>query len=412
MKLPGSLKNRTSKEWGVRALLATVAGVLGYAVTVGSLAEALPDSQIELAHRLAPNNDQITAQLSRIRILADPSLSKIADEEGIASSALKRSAAAIPAITTLGFIAQAHGDLIKARRFFAYSDRLSRRDLITRIWLIEDAVSRGDTAAVLHHYDIALRTNISARDMLFPILATASSEPAVANALAYTLGERPAPPWKDAFLWFVGGNSGDPMATARLFTDLHWRKVSVPEAAQTALLNALIQARQYDAAWTYYALVHQRANRMRLRNPEFKNLVDTPSYLDWIPVDDNGGSSVTIQNSTHGGILDFSVPAGASGDLIKQLQLLPTGSYRLKGHSLNIDQTTGSLPYWVLRCSEDGRELGRVDVPNSAINEGIFTGQFTVPSNCPAQYLALVARTSDKLGGVSGQIDIVSLRRN
>jgi hypothetical protein len=57
-----------------------------------------------------------------------------------------------------------------------------------------------------------------------------------------------------------------------------------------------------------------------------------------------------------------------------------------------------------LRCS-DGRELGRVALPNSDEAEGNFAGRFSVPAGCPVQTLVLVAPGSEGVSGLSGQID-------
>jgi hypothetical protein len=61
-----------------------------------------------------------------------------------------------------------------------------------------------------------------------------------------------------------------------------------------------------------------------------------------------------------------------------------------------------------LQCRE-GRELGRVVLPDSAEARGEFDGRFTVPQGCPVQMLALVLRPSEAVSGVSGRIDRLQL---
>ncbi|MDT9096849.1 hypothetical protein RSW32_26335, partial [Escherichia coli] len=75
--------------------------------------------------------------------------------------------------------AQLHGDVGAARRLFAYGQRLSRRDNSTQLWAIEDAVARNDIPDVLRHYDVALRTSPNLADILYPVLASASADPAI-----------------------------------------------------------------------------------------------------------------------------------------------------------------------------------------------------------------------------------------
>lgn len=94
--------------------------------------------------------------------------------------------------------------------------------------------------------------------------------------------------------------------------------------------------------------------------------------------------------------------------MLQQSQLLPPGRYRLTGHSTAIEQVDTALPYWALSC-QGGRELGRVEVPNSSVAGGVFSGTFNVPAGCPVQTLVLVARPSDAVSGLSGAFDRVEL---
>ena len=132
-------------------------------------------------------------------------------------------------------------------------------------------------------------------------------------------------------------------------------------------------------------------------------MFERPSQLDWAPIND-GGLTTSIQS----GVFDFAAPASVGGPMLRQLQMLPPGSYRLTGHSIGIEQADGARPYWVLTC-QSGRELGRVEVPNSSVSNGNFTGVFSVPADCPMQILMLMARPSDAVAGLSGQFDQVAL---
>src|SRR3546814_18551951 len=88
--------------------------------------------------------------------------------------------------------------------------------------------------------------------------------------------------------------------------------------------------------------------------------------------------------------------------------MLPAGDYVLEGHSIGIEQPARSRPYWIVRC-QTGGEIGRVELPNSSQAGGRFQGAIRVPADCPVQLLALVARSTDDLGGVSGQIDRIPI---
>lgn len=405
-RAPPLRPHRSSIEWGVRITLALVAAVLGYFAVAHSLAQVLRTAAPERAHALAPYDGRITAYLSKVSgPKADTAQREEADR--LARLALRQDPTAVAAVATLGINAQVRGETEAARRHFAYSDKLSRRDLTTRLWMIEDAVAKDDIPEALRNYDIALRTSRSAPDLLFPVLASASTDESIRAELVKTLAAKP--PWGENFIAFVAENGEHAVATARLFQGLRRARVPISDIAQAAVVGKLVADRDYNAAWTYYASTRAGVNRRHSRDPQFAANLSTPSPFDWAPMGGVSGVSTVIQSGTRDGIFDFTAPPSVGGLLLQQLQMLPPGNYLLEGHSIGIDQSESARPYWMLTCLE-GRELGRVILPNSTENRGVFLGRFTVPSDCAVQYLRLVARPSNAVGGLSGQIDKVTLR--
>jgi hypothetical protein len=382
------------------------AAIIGWKAVTHSLATVLRTRNPELAHALAPGDARIAATLAAKLVLDQSDPARQAEATRLAREALRRDPTAVQAVTTLAFQADMRGDKEAARRLFAYSQMLSRRDLPTQIWAIEDAVARNDVAGALRHYDIALRTTPAAQDLLFPVLAKAIADSAIRVELARTLLLKPL--WGASFVEYVAANGPEPQATAALFRNLRRTGFSVSASGQTALIAALIAKGRYDDAWAYYASVHPDSDRRRSRDPHFTGDAENPSVFDWVPMND-AGISTTIQRGEQGGVVDFSVPSSIGGPLLRQMQLLPAGRYVLSGRSAGINQPEASRPYWMLACL-DGRELGRIILPNSGEGQARFAGQFTVPAACPEQYLSLVARPSDEVSGVSGQIEEAILR--
>lgn len=401
MSLRRDLARRSPTEWAVRLALAAAAAVLGYYSVTFSIAQVVVDSDPALAYRLAPYDGRITAAYATSLAGEDATLQDRARADNLAKLALRQDPTAVAAVATLGVNADVRGDKAAARRYFIYAQKLSRRDFRTQLWMIEDAVERGDVPAAVHQYDITLRVFPNLGEILYPVLASASGDPAIRRELVRTLAGKPL--WGENFINFVVGNGPDPRSTAALFLGLRRAGVAVPEAARAGAVNALIAAGQNDAAWSYYASVRPGADRRRSRDPRFTAGIDTPSQLDWVPIDE-GGLTVSIQ----AGVVDFAAPASLGGPMLQQLQLLSPGSYRLTGHSIGIEQVEDARPYWVLGC-RGGRELGRVEVPNSTVANGVFSGTFSVPTGCPVQTLVLIARPSDSVSGLSGQLDRVAL---
>lgn len=379
-----------------------VAVVLGYYGVTFSLAQVLVKQEPALAYRLAPYDGRITAAYATSLSGPDATPKDRAKADALAKRALRQDPTVAGAAATLGLNAYIRGDKASARSYFTYAQKLSRRDLRTQLWMIEDAVQRNDIPSALHQYDVTLRVFPNMGDLLFPVLGSAISDTTIRNELVKTLANRPS--WEKGFIAFMAGNSPDPTSTAALFTSLRKAGIGVPELANAGATNALMAAGQFDAAWSYYAAIRPGADRRRSRDPRFDANLETPSQLDWTPINDGSGLTTSIQS----GIFDFAAPASVGGPMLQQLQLLPPGRYRLSGHSVGIEQAAGAQPYWTLRC-QNGRELGRVEVPNSNVANGNFNGSFAVPADCPVQTLVLTARASDAVAGLSGQLDRVEL---
>lgn len=385
----------------MRGLLALLVAVLGYYSVTFSLAQVLAKSDPKRAHWLAPYDGQVTARLAAKQTGPGATAADRQRGEQVARLALRQDPTAVAAVAALGINAQVRNDIASARRLFAYAEKLSRRELVTQLWAIEDAVGRGEVKDALRHYDTVLRVKPAMGDMLYPVLTAASAEPAIRTELIRTLAAKPA--WSDSFVNYAAVNGKDSRAVAGLFQSLARARITVPSSAQASAIAALLATGSADATWAYYASIRRGADRRRSRDPRFDAKLEAPSLLDWVAVNDAGVTTVI-----ESGLFDFSAPASVGGTLLQQVQLLPPGDYRLSGHGEGIEQADDARPYWSLACRE-GRELGRVNMPNSSQVRGNFAGMLRVPADCPIQTLALIARPSEAVGGLSGRIDRVEL---
>lgn len=397
---------RRRLAWGVRAALALIAAALGCISVTRTLAGVLEDRDPARAHALAPNDARVMAALAEKKFTNNPDGNPLSATAQLAHRAILRDPTAVRAVATLGLQAQMRGDTAQARRIFNYAQMLSRRHLTTQLWEIENAVSRGDAAQTLRHYDIALRTSSRAPDVLFPVLGSAISEQEVRQDLLVLLRQRPL--WAADFVGFVAAGGTDPKAVAQLYQGLRGSGVPITAEAVSFLINRLIDVGAVDDAWRYYASFRGVSDRRVSRDPSFSSNLSTPSVFDWTPNSD-AGIVTSFQRGPAGGLFDFATSSGIGGVILQQLQFLPPGHYRLEGRSAGIEQPAASLPYWILSC-RGGGEIGRVVVPNSTQDGGRFAGSFTVPAQCQVQMLGLVVRSSDTVSGVAGQILRVRLQ--
>lgn len=396
-------RGRSTREWAVRGGLAAAALALGYVSTTRTFAFALASSDAERAYSLSPSDGRVVGAFAQQLAATEaerPTVRKRAD--ALARSALAAEPIGVKALTALGLGAQISGDTAAARRLFVHSDRLSRRELGTRLWLIEDAVARGDVPAALRHYDIALRTEKTAPDLLYPILTAAVDDPAIAVPLARLLSARP--PWGESFVGYLGEKTPNPIVGARFFGLLRRVGVTVPEIPQIGIVNSLAAAGSPERAWAFYNSFHGGLDRRRSRDADFAARRPAPTVFDWMTDADLPG----VTASMAAGGFDFAAPASTGGTVLQQTQLLPPGRYRLDGISADIEQPDDSRPYWQIVCAS-GRELGRVQIPNSSGDGGRFSGDFVVPAGCSVQLLKLIVRPSLAVGGVGGSIRRVEI---
>jgi hypothetical protein len=402
----GTMARRTPAEWAVRIVLAILIGGLGYIACTHTLAYSLRNRAPGQAFALAPWDGRLTAVWARKMAGVDASAVRRAEADRLARRALEQDATAVAASTTLGLNAQIRGDAAIARKLLVYSGKLSRRDLLTHLWAIEDAVARDDIDGALRQYDTALRTSRTAPDILFPVLRSALPDPAIQRALVATLQRKPA--WTEAFIYDASRAAPDPRATATLFRRLSQARVPISDEASAFLIGRLIADGSFDDAWAYYADIRPGSKRDGSRDANFQAELDVPSPFDW-NARNEGGITTTIQIADRGGAFYFSAPSGVGGVVLSQSQMLPPGEYVLEGRTAEIDQPEVSRPYWSLICRNSG-EVGRVTLPNSSVNRGEFRGRLIVPAQCPFQTLALTARSSDAVNGSAGEIRMVRLR--
>ena len=138
-----------------------------------------------------------SAEMLLARTRASPPA--VARARTLALAALRRDPTMAPAWRLLALAASMQGREREAARLFHFAERLSRRDLPTQLWLIEESVSRNDIPGALRHYDIALRTSLASPELLFPVLTRASGDNNVVGPLGTLLASDP--PWRETFLW-------------------------------------------------------------------------------------------------------------------------------------------------------------------------------------------------------------------
>lgn len=330
----------------------------------------------------------------------------------LARAAIRRDPTLATPFRILGFVAEADGKRPAAKALIEHAERLSRRELGAQLWLIDDAVARTDMAGALHHFDIALRTSTLAPVILFPVLNNAISEPDVVDALATTLAARPS--WRDRFLADAIDKSAAIAGLVRLGEQLNRRRSPFDQTQVQQLLNRLTAARAFALiARMRPAVLPATLGQTLLLDPDFD--AETGVFpFGWTLFESNGLSArrVPADNGSKGLRLAFEAGMGRGGELLRQSLFLKPGAYRLTWTGTHSAPDALSVPVWTVVCPN----LPPVSLLSTAmeLGNGAKRGEadFTVPADCPGQWLQLVARPTNSPQGVKGAIERVDIVRH
>jgi len=358
-----------------------------------SLADVVRPFDVALAVRIDPTNAQAASSRAEQLLRDDPS--RHGEAEILARQALRRSPVSASGARMLATARDLAGDAAAARRLMAYSERLSRRDLPTQLWLIEDAVARNDIAGALHHYDIALRSSDATKALLFPTLIKAIAQPPVVEQLIVTLAARPT--WADPFIESASREASDLDGLAAMYAGLARRGFPLSDVAVAQASARMIDAERFTLAWRIYAASHPASARLALRDPDFAQAGSNTGRFEWIlPAAD--GLIAGPRAYDHATGLGYSAATGAGGAVARQLLILGQGDFVLSGRIL--DRSPNSPPVQVhLSCAGGGQSIATIQAASAR-----FFGRFTVPPICPAQWVEIMVDGGDNPLGSSGVI--------
>ncbi len=396
--------------WGARERLASWPRILvifalcaiGLWLTFSvGFAAVVHDQSPSLALRLWPWDARALAVQADALLQRNSGSRDVRVADALARKSLARDSTSAPALRIMGFVKENLGDLNSARATIRTSERLSRRDFAGQLWLINDAVARGQAEEALGHFDIALRTSELAPAMLFPILASATEDPRLIEPLADVLAKRPA--WGPSFISTAIHHGPAPENIVALDAVLRARGVALSNPlAQQFIDNLVARNRFADAFLIYNRASGKHSERVVVRDGDFDR---EPQFtpFDWMI----GGETVSASRfdngtGTHDYRLTFSAPSESFGDIARQLLILPPGRYRT---SFNAGVTGAQL-----RLSISCAGPSRSGLAESVSIGGAISVSFSVPKQgCDAQWFAVVLPAVKDPDGAAGWIDNVTV---
>ena len=381
------------RRFGVAAVFGVL---LSYLVVVNGIASIAGTTNPLLVLKFAPYDATANAaQADRLQQFGASDHAQ-ADAARYSRNAIERSLLIPVAVRILGFEAEQKRDLARARALLLESAKLSRRDLGTSLWLINDAVQKGDTTTALQYYDTAMRSSAVARTILFPILTDAIADPEFIEPMIKLLVSRPN--WSGEFVVFALASGKATPNLASIVAKSPGIIRENPPIAQ-ALLDVLIRENRFEEAWDLNAALTSNTRRGAVADTRFvANNALVPFGWRF-----SGHSDFGVVQSERG--LDLFALAETGGVAASQLLLLRPGRYRLQ--SIGRIRTGGAS--WTATCS--GNVTQELAILPVSLNGVSVSSEFTVPAGCAATWLRLVLRTDGAPEGLSGHVREVQVQR-
>lgn len=397
--------------WGAAVALAALP--TAYVAFAFSLANVTHSSNPGLALRMNAGDPVALATKARAifrddatAAAADPALADLAKES------LERLALNGPALQLLGIASSASGDEARARALVGLSNTMSRRDLGTQLWMIEDAVRRNDIAEALNHYDIALRIDRDSRPLLFPILTTALNDPRLWPAFAIYI-RQPAP-WLGEFFRYAISNSERPDALASMVT----RAGGLPRTEEFAalreqLLRQLVDKRQFALARRYYSTLPGASPEVPGMLALTKSSTDSRHVpISWQPYTIEGIQAAIVADANGELEIRGRVDSVTRGPLARKIVQLSPGHYSIEAWQRISNDANGASASLTMACANasDGRSLWKSGAPLSQQLKAI-RGEFIVPADCPFQTAVIDAFGGTGVYGADIEVGPIRLEK-
>jgi len=257
-----------------------------------------------------------------------------------------------------------------------------------RIWLMADALRRGDLGAATGHIERLMAIDPAQSLAYFPILADIAKQRGGEQLISAILARGPM--WRTQFLGFLTTRGVAPERIFRLNTGPSGVAKVGGEPAQAALIQQFIARGDYDGAyvaWVNFLPPAALAKVTTVYDGGFAGLPG-PQPFNWL-FNDGEVASVGIDRG-HGLHIEYS--GAQTARLASQTVLLKPGTYRLDYTAQGSGEVAdGGALTWRLLCLPDNKPV--LDLPITGLTDRTAgrAARFTVPAGCNAQLLSIEA---------------------
>jgi hypothetical protein len=393
------------------AIALTIGGIYLSWQSILLVVTAIADeSNPELALKFAPHNSLALSTKGDLIWTTDPEKAGDPIIADLGCRALRTQSLNAPALRLLAVHFQMTGDTKKADELIGLATKVTRRDTLSQLWLIQQASERGDPKAVMYHYNIVLRTNSKVRAFLIPQVAKLLEDQNYQPAFAPYLSQGTL--WLPEFLNFVIWNSDHYPALANAIlssrgmpaNDIQYRSY------EKQLISQLISGQHYPLAQRFY-LKLKGASPTTFRTIALNADTTDPKFapINWRFDTGSGASAIVAER---GGQFEITASASSanSGVVAQKMLFLEAGTYKLS-QQVNVRSLgKGGSANWIIRCLYEGDSsvILQDQIPKNMGAKNIAT-TFQIPAGCNNQSIELMLVGGDDSEGVDLSLSRLSL---
>jgi hypothetical protein len=301
------------------------------------------------------------------------------------------------ALRVLGQLSDGTADENQTRRLMQAAIRRSLRESIAVYYMMQDSYFRRDYEAALRYADVLLRTRPQVVAQVMPLLGEIAESRDGSSKLKQLLATNP--PWRGQFFASLPSVITDARTPLEFLLSVRDSRSAPPTASELSpYVDFLVNHAFYDLAyytWLQFLPDEQLSKAGHLFNGSFE-IEPSGAPFDWRFSQDTGATIKVASRpddvGKHALFMQFG-PGRAEFQGVRQLLMLPPGSYSLRGQ-YKLDLASPRGLQWRITCI-GGQTEALVDsvLYNGRVPEWTdFDLNFSVPAqNCPAQNLELVS---------------------
>jgi hypothetical protein len=307
------------------------------------------------------------------------------------------------AFSILGQLSQHTPDEERTEALMQAAVRRSLFESFAVDWMMRKSYEARDYRATMDYAETLLRTRSNGPELVMPMLGQIAENPGASKELKEVLAGNP--PWRTLFFKSLPTIISDARTPIDIFLSLKDTPTPPTPADFVGYLDFLVDRGLYELAyytWLQFLPGETLSKAGYLFNGSFEA---APFGLpfDWVFT---AGSGVTIDiarrpdsEREHALFMSFG-PGRVNAFGVKQLVVLPPGSYQFRGN-YKADITSQRGLVWRITCVRGPKTLIGESSPVSEAGASwkALEFSFTVPeTDCPAQYvqLALDARSASE----------------